>query len=271
MRYHKQSSAVDLGACLEKALQESISVDDISALSLSSRCALIRKILDANKNPRYSFKKSVTRTSLIRLSEAFEISDRFKDWQNQKRRILINKLKERKNKYILTGFKNWQTIPDSRKQFVLRQSVLLHRNTYVDGIVEALPFTHDFKHGAFRQCGTKISIIFGSFSGDLKTGHGRLTQYTLFGQIENEPLEAFDTAHHEATHLIQHHLSYAFQKNRITASHPLLSAAQYFNSVDRHKAYIPSSENKAYHAQPLEIFAHSEGTKISNAIETLAL
>ena len=91
------------------------------------------------------------------------------------------------------------------------------------------------------------------------------------GRMLSSPFEAFTTAHHEATHLIQHHLAVAFNRNSLSLSHPLHSEALYFREVDRHKAIIPSTNYFAYNAQPYEVLAEWEGTKIASAIQSLAL
>lgn len=271
MAYSRRAKAVDLRDYLAKALSQPIEIDEIGALSLSSRCALIRRMIEAGKQPAKPDVTGMSEVSLLRLSKAFEISEGFHEWQRKKRQTFIKALTLKPNRPILAGFRNWDRISSDSKKFVLRKSVRLHRRIYVEGVTERLPYNHDFKEGAIQRNGTTLSLVFGNFSGDLKTGHGRITQYTHLGEMLRSAREAFDTAHHEGTHLVQHHLSVAFHRRQIPPSHPLHTEAAYFNAVDRHRAYVPSSRTDAYRAQPHEVFAHWEGEKISAAIEALAM
>lgn len=271
MAYSRRAKAVDLRDYLAKALSEPIELADIDALSLSSRCALIKRMIEAGKKADKPDVTGMSELSLLRLSRAFEISEGFHDWQRKKRQTLIKSLTLKPNRPILAGYRNWDRLSSDSKKFVLRKSVRLHRRIYAEGVVEKLPYNHDFKEGAIQRHGTTLSLVFGNFSGDLRTGQGRITQYTHLGEVLRSAREAFDTAHHEGTHLIQHHLSVAFHRNQIPPSHPLYTEARYFNAVDRHKAYVPSSRADAYRAQPHEVFAHWEGEKIASAIEALAM
>ncbi len=266
MADRRAKERLDLREVLERARTGTIEIEDIHTLSLSSRCALIRRMIDADNG----VSNRTSATSLLRLSKTFEISEDFHEWQRQRRQSLIRATTKLENLSILDGFRNWHSISLDDKKSALKQSVRLHRDTYVQGLTEKLPFNHEFLEGGLSQKGKNLTLIFGSFSGDLKTGHCRIRQYQLYGELQRNPLEAFTTAHHEATHLIQHHLSVAFHKNQISPSHPLYQEAAYFHAIDTHKAYIPSAYAEAYAAQPNEVFAEGEGSKISSAIQALA-
>lgn len=271
MSFSRRVKAVDLRGCLEKALLEPMDLEEIRALSLSTRCALIKRMIDAASASDKLKSKEMSAISLMRLSKAFEISEGFHDWQRRKRQTFVKALTLKPNRPILAGFRNWSKLSTDSKKFVLRKSVRLHRRIYVEGVTERLPYNHDFQEGAVKRTGNKLTLVFGNFSGDLKSGHSRITQYMHHGEMVKDASEAFDTAHHEGTHLIQHHLSVAFHRNQIPPSHPIYAEAAYFNAIDRHKAYVPSSSFDAYRAQPHEVFAHWEGDKISSAIEALAM
>lgn len=264
------SEAIDLRVLSERALYEPMTVDDISSLSLSSRCALIRKILEERaKNP--PILPYASDASLVSLSKTFNISTGFHDWQRRKRQILIHDFTLEENAHILTAYRNWEYIPIEEKQSALRESVRLHQKCYVEGLCEKLPYTHEFAEGALRASREGVVLIFGGFSGNLKTGHGRITQYSYYGELIRNPKEAFNTAHHEATHLVHHHFAVAFHRHQIPPSHPFYAEAEYFHEIDRHKAYVPSVYTIPYSAQPHEVFANWEGEKISAALEALAL
>lgn len=266
----RQAKAIDLNEYVLKALSEPINLEDIEELSLSTRCAIIKRILSTPLSER-KFSSKISDASLIKLCKTFEISEAFHDWQRKRRQVFATKLVQKENRDILFSFKNWDKTGLQDKKQALRKSVRLHRHVYVEGITERLPYNHDFKENPFRMRNGKLTFVFGNFSGDLKTGRGQITQYLMCGEIIRDPLDAFDTAHHEGTHLIQHHLSVAFHRNQIPPSHPIHNESAYFNAVDRHKAYVPSSKQDAYRAQPHEVFAHWEGAKISQLIESLAL
>lgn len=271
MAYSRRAKAVDLRDYLAKALSQPIELAEIDALSLSSRCALIKRMIEAGNQSGKPDVTGMSEVSLLRLSKAFEISEGFHEWQRRKRQTFIKALTLKPNRPILAGFRNWERLSIDSKKFVLRKSVRLHRKIYVEGVTERLPYNHDFQEGAIKRNGRKLTLVFGNFSGDLRTGHSRITQYTLHGEMVKSASEAFDTAHHEGTHLIQHHLSVAFHRKQIPPSHPLHTEAAYFNAVDRHRAYVPSSRTDAYRAQPHEVFSHWEGEKIASAIEALAM
>ncbi len=271
MTYSRRMKAVDLKVCLQKALVEPMDLEEIQALSLSTRCALIRKMIDSSRNPNKLEIQGMSSISLVRLSKAFEISEAFHEWQRRKRKTFIKALTLKPNRPILAGFRNWGKLSADSKKFILIKSVRLHRRIYVEGVTERLPYNHDFQEGAIKMQGKKLILVFGKFSADLKGSHSRITQYMQYGELVKNASEAFNTAHHEGTHLIQHHLSVAFHRNQISPSHPIYIEAAYFNAIDRHKAYVPSSHSDAYRAQPHEVFAHWEGDKISSAIKALAM
>ena len=53
----------------------------------------------------------------------------------------------------------------------------------------------------------------------MKTGDGLITQYTHAGEILTNAREAFDTAHHEGTHLVQPHEVFAhWEGEKISAA-----------------------------------------------------
>ncbi len=268
---NRRVETVDLREVFAKSFAEPLLTEDIGSLSTSSKCALIRRILEARRaeNPYPAFDTS--KMSLLSLSKAFEISTDFHEWQRKRRQIFIRELTSNENKPVLTAYRNWNKISTDAKKFALRQSVRLQRKSYVEGLSEKLPYNHDFQEGAIRSNGSVVTLVFGGFSGDLKTGRGRITQYSHHGELIHDALEAFNTAHHEGTHLIQHHLSVAFHRKQIAPSHPLYHDAEYFHSVDTHRAYIPSSLGECYKVQPNEVLADWEGNKISAAIAALAL
>ena len=262
---------LDLRVLVEKSLHEPLTIRDIEQLSVSSRCALIKRIVDKSRSKKTVGSFRPANDSLQALNSAFNISSGFHDWQRRKRQQLITKITDRDNRHILTAYRNWPKLSNSAKQFVLKQSVTLHRDVYVEGLSEKLPYSHIFQEGALRHTREGIILTYGSFSGNLKTGLSKITQYLHCGELLKDAKEAFNTGHHEGSHLIQHHFAVAFHRNQIPHSHPLFLEASYFHSVDRHKAHIPSSYGDVYKGQPNEVFAHWEGEKISTAIDSLAL
>ncbi len=265
-----RSKSVDLRQVLERAIHGPLETSDILRLSLSSRCSLIEKLINSDELAIPKRIRSISKESLLRLSKSFDFSEEFHDWQRRKRQLLIQALMSKQGNPILSGYRNWDKISQGCKEWILRASARLHRDVYTEGIVEKLPYEHVFEEGAYRQSKGVLTLTFGIFSGSLSSGEGKITQFKHRGELPLDVKECFDTAHHEMTHAIQHHLAYAFSRNQLAPSHPLYSAAAYFYSIDKRKAYIPSSYQEAYDAQPTEIFANWEGEKISSAIHALA-
>ena len=268
----QRARTVNIQEAYERALWEPLDLDEIREMSVSTRCALIRKVLDAqNDNVKRETVYGMSLTSLERLGKSFEISEGFHEWQRNKRRVLVNALTRPENTDILDVYKNWDNSSVVEQQAVLKKSALLHAKVYAQGICELLPYQHVFKEGAIRQTLNGIGIVFGGFNGDITTGKSEIVQYTDYGRMLESPFEAFVTAHHETTHLIQHHLAFSINRNSISRAHPLYNEALYFREIDRHKAVIPSANFSAYSAQPYEVLAEWEGAKIASSIQSLAL
>ena len=263
--------AVDLDGLVEKSLIEHLELNEVQDMSSSSKCALIKRITERRKLQRNISSVDTALASIRTLNATFNITSGFHEWQRRRRQSLIAEITKPSNRPILTAYRMWDSLTVNAKKCVLKRSVKLHRDIYLNGMFERLPFKHEFREGAFRRIQGELVLTFGNFSGDIRTGRSTITQFLQHGELLKDPKEAFNTAHHEATHLIQHHFSVAMFRNQISASHPLFNEASYFFSVDRHKAYIPSAYQSAYKSQPIEIFADWEGEKISDAIKSLAL
>ncbi len=262
---------LDLRTLAERSVFEPLSFDEVQSISTSSKCALIRKIIKRREESQNPVLGDPSVASLLTLNRAFNISSGFYEWQRSRRQRLISQFMRPRNRHILTCYRNWDRLSVETRQYILRKSVNLHKDIYIDGLTEKLPYSYVFKEGAYRRTKGGLVLLFGTFSGDLNTGSSIITQYLQHGELIKNAREAFCTAHHEATHLVQHHLSMMYHKNEIPLSHPLYQEASYFHSIDRHQANIPSHITDAYNAQPNEGLAEWEGTKISNAIESLAL
>ena len=104
LAYSRRVKDVDLRDYLEKALSKPIEIDEIGALSLSSRCALIRRIIEAGNKTTKPDVTGMSEVSLLRLSKAFEISEGFHEWQRKKRQTFIKSLTLKPNRPILAGF-----------------------------------------------------------------------------------------------------------------------------------------------------------------------
>lgn len=266
-----RKDTVDLRLLAERAIFEPLNSSDVEKLSTSSKCALIRKILKKHSQDQNTVSVlNPAEKSIVTLNNTFNISAFFHDWQRQKRQSLIAEFTKKENRPILTAFRNWKKISNETKQYALRQSVGLHRSIYVSGLTEKYNYNVIFKEGALRRNKDGIGIVFGSFSGELKTGKSQITQYLYCGELLQDAKEAFNTAHHEATHLVQHHLAVAFHRNSIQPNHPLYNEAEYFHSIDRQAAIVPSTFTEEYKSQPNEVFAHWEGDKISTALDALS-
>lgn len=265
---HKKT---DLTNLYEKAMWEPLTRSEIGELSVSSRCALIRKMLDTKfGSVKGEDVYGMVKLSLERLSSCFEISADFHKWQNQRRKLFTSRLLRDENSSILEGFADWTHLTLPEKQTVLKDSVQLHVDAYLKGVLPILPYSYEFKEGGVRKSSKGLSYIFGGFSGNVQTGEARIVQYMLDGRLPVTAKEAFDTAHHETTHLIQHHLAVAYHRHQISMADPLYKDAAYFHAVDVRKSHIPVSEGDAYSSQPHEVLANWEGGSISAIMESLA-
>lgn len=266
---------IDIRAAYERALWEPLDFDEIKDMSVSTRCALIKKVLEAQSNgTNHENVFGMSRISLERLAKSFDITEEFHDWQSRKRRVFTHELTANDNetgKLILDSFRNWDSISVEQQQTAVVESAKLHAASYAEGVCEPIPYDYVFKDGAFRRSSKGVTLVLGGFCGDVVTGRANITQYMQHGMMPNDPLDAFTTAHHETTHLLQHFLACASYRNMITPAHPLHREALYFREVDRHKANIPSSSFAAYRAQPYEVLAELEGSKIASTIQALAL
>lgn len=265
------AARIDLRRELERAIQGPLDSADIAQLSISSRCELIRRLLNSDKGKVSPSVEQTSNESLRRLSHSFDFSEDFHEWQRRRRQIFAKQLvSTRQGNSVLTAFRNWDDISQRCKEWTLRSSVKMHRDIYVEGVTEKLPYKYIFQEGAKRISRGKLTYVFGLFSGSVTQPESKITQFTEDGVLPLNVTDCFETAHHEMTHAIQHHLAFAFSRNQICPSHPLYNDAAYFYAVDKRKAYIPSSEGAAYSEQPLEVFANWEGRKISSMIASLA-
>ena len=83
-----------------------IELDEVSAYSLASKCALIKLLLEKDRmNSNHA-----SELSLFSLSKSFQISNSFYAWQKEKAKSLIRSLKKPENADVLEGFKNWEQI-----------------------------------------------------------------------------------------------------------------------------------------------------------------
>lgn len=271
----REASLLDIKSFVGASFVEPIRYEDIASLSLSSRCSLIREILLAREAVRGRVNSSdsfdASRLSLLNLSKAFEVSSAYYEWEDRRLSSFKKALKEKRNSPILTAYKRWANISVEMQKTALRKSVRLQRNVFAEGFVERLPYRHLFKEGARRQQGYSRVLIFGGFRGNIKTGSSELVQYTENGRVLLDPKGAFDTAHHEGAHLMQHHLSYAFHKKQISPCHPLFSDAAYFNALDVRGAYLSTEFGECYDAQPVEVLANWQGRAMADIIEELSL
>lgn len=268
--------AVDLRLLVEKSLREPLRLEDIEGLSISSRCELLARLLEKeNKRPAshlYAPVESTTLKSIFTLNSNFEISEAFHGWQKKKRLRLVSEFKRRSNRPILVAYKNWSRITDATKQYALRASVALHRNVYMDGMFDRLPYRYIFKVGACRRVGADVILNIGGFEGEVRTSHAQINQYTDHPRFYDSAEEAFDTAHHEGTHLVQFHFALAYHRNQVPMAHPFFKEAAYFHSIDRRRAYVSSRTSQSAHwSQPYEVLARWEAAKISRAVKGLAL
>ncbi|GEM_PF-1947076 len=264
-----QNPALSQTYPLEDILDDRLEIEKLKSLGLTTRCKMIRKILSARTtNPIPS---AIAASALTKIFNSFEISEEFYDWQREKRHLFVTALMDKNNRLILESYRNWNKISPTIQKQAIKKATRIHRDIYVDGVCQPLPYSVNFEERAIRRTGLNLSIVFGRFNGNIETGEGTITQYMEHGHLLHNAREAFDTTHHETTHLIQHHLSVAFQRGGIKSSHPLRREAACFHEIDRHHVYVSSKETVTYLSQPHEVLAHQEGHKISLAIEALAL
>lgn len=264
------TKTIDLRQELARALQEPLDGITIQEMSLSSRCALIRRVLDAKYKAPVQ-EADMGAISLRRLGNSFEISDSFHEWQDTRRDRLRAALKTKEAASVLDTFRHWARSDINIRKQALWRAASIHQRVYMEGIYERLPLSMRFKEGGVLRSKYGLTLVFASFSGDLRSGQGRITHYMHDGGMLSDARDAFNSNHHEVTHFLHHHLAVAYHRNHLDHSHPLYHEAKYFHALQVRGATIPAERYQAYLAQPHEAFAHQEGDKISAMIESLAM
>jgi hypothetical protein len=263
--------ALPLREIMDAAMYGPLPRDQIDKLPLHTRCRLIRRMTLRLLEKNHIDWNNMANDSLLSMGKSFEISEAYVDWHDKRKTLLFKKLKEKQFRPVLNAIRHWDHASDQQRKDALRTTVSTQQRVFMEGTAAPLPISHQFVEFKPRRTKDGVAVLFGTFTGDMNRGSGRIRQSMHAMAKFDDALTALDTGHHEMDHGIHFSLAYEYHHGRIRPDHPLYADARYFHAVEVHDAGIPPSLSEPYSAQTFEVLAGRDGTAIATGIYALAL